>query len=59
MRPTGLDGMKVKSVTKKLKTLKFAESVPREDIKKGAELIERPLNEHISFLLDVFMKELQ
>ena len=59
MRPTGLDGMKVKSVTKKLKTLKFAESVPREDIHKGAELIEKPLNEHISFLIEVFVKELQ
>lgn len=54
MRPTGFDGMKVKSVTKKLKTLKFAESVPREDIKRGATLIETELNEHISFLISVF-----
>lgn len=54
MRPTGFDGMKVKSVTKKLKTLKFAESVPREDIKKGAELIDVELNEHISFLISCF-----
>ncbi len=54
MRPTGFEGMKVKSVTKKLKTLKFAESVPRKDIKKGAELIEQELNQHIQFLIEVF-----
>ncbi|MEQ9279083.1 MAG: HD domain-containing protein [Balneola sp.] len=54
LRPTGFDGMKVKSVTKKLKTLKFAESVPREDIKEGASLINKELNDHISFLISVF-----
>lgn len=54
MRPTGFEGMKVKSVNKKLKTLKFAESVPRDDIKKGAELINKELNDHISFLITVF-----
>ena len=54
MRPTGFEGMKVKSVNKKLKTLKFAESVPRDDIKKGAELINKELNDHISFLISVF-----
>ncbi|MBO6572150.1 HDIG domain-containing protein [bacterium] len=54
MRPTGFEGMKVKSVNKKLKTLKFAESVPRGDIKKGAELINKELNDHISFLISVF-----
>lgn len=54
MRPTGFEGMKVKSVNKKLKTLKFAESVPRKDISKGAELIEKELNDHIAFLIAVF-----
>ena len=54
MRPTGFEGMKVKSVNKKLKTLKFAENVPREDIGKGAELIHKDLNAHISFLITVF-----
>ena len=56
MRPTGFEGMKVKSVTKKLKTLKFAESVPREDITKGADLIDKDLNEHIKFLISCFDK---
>lgn len=54
MRPTGFQGMKVKSVTKKLKTLNFAANVPREDIDKGAELIGKSLNDHIQFLISVF-----
>lgn len=54
MRPTRFEGMKVKSVTKKLKTLNFAASVPREDIRKGASLINKELNEHIQFLIGVF-----
>lgn len=54
MRPNGFEDMKVKSVTKKLKDKRFAENVPREDIRRGAELIGTPLNEHISFLINVF-----
>ncbi len=54
MRPESYKGMSVKSVTKKLKTLKFAESVPREDIKKGAEFIQSDLNNHIQFLINIF-----
>ena len=58
MRPNGFADMKVKSVTKKLKDKRFAENVPRDDIKRGAELIDKPLNEHISFLIDVFRSKL-
>lgn len=54
MRPNQFEDMKVKSVTKKLKDLKFAANVPRDDIQKGAELIGKPLNEHIAFLISVF-----
>lgn len=54
MRPTGFEGMKVSSVTKKLKTLNFAANVPREDIRKGANLIGKELNDHIQFLIGVF-----
>ena len=54
MRPNGFDDMKVKSVTKKLKDKKFAESVPREDIKKGAELISLELRDHIQNLITFF-----
>jgi predicted hydrolase (HD superfamily) len=54
MRPTRFEGMEVKSVMKKLKDKNFAANVSREDIYKGAELIEKPLNEHIAFLIEVF-----
>jgi putative nucleotidyltransferase with HDIG domain len=54
MRPNGFSDMKVKSVTKKLKDKSFAENVPRQDISKGAELIDKELNEHIQFLIAVF-----
>jgi putative nucleotidyltransferase with HDIG domain len=54
MRPNGFDDMKIKSVTKKLRDAKFAANVPREDIRKGAELIGKDLNSHIQFLIAVF-----
>ncbi len=54
MRPNGFSDMKVKSVKKKLKDKSFAANVPREDIKKGAELIGKDLSEHIRFLIEVF-----
>ena len=54
MRPNKFEDMKVKSVNKKLKDLNFAANVPREDIKKGAELIGKDLASHISFLIEVF-----
>ncbi|TVR16702.1 MAG: HD domain-containing protein [Balneolaceae bacterium] len=54
MRPNGFDDMKVKSVRKKLKDKRFAANVPREDIQKGAELIETDLSDHILFLIEVF-----
>lgn len=56
MRPNKFDDMKVKSVTKKLKDLNFVANVPREDIRKGAELIDKDLSEHIAFLIDVFRR---
>jgi len=54
VRPNGFLDMKVKSVTKKLKDKSFAAEVPREHIRKGAELIDRELNDHIAFLIEVF-----
>lgn len=54
MRPNKFEDMKVKSVTKKLKDAKFAANVPREDIRKGAELINKELRDHIQFLIEVF-----
>lgn len=54
MRPTGFEGMKPKSVNKKLKTANFAANVSREDIYKGTELINKEFSEHLLFLIDVF-----
>ncbi|MFN1833837.1 HD domain-containing protein [Balneola sp. MJW-20] len=54
MRPNGFSDMKVKSVNKKLKDARFAANVSREDIRKGADLINKDLAEHIQFLIEVF-----
>jgi len=54
IRPTKFAGMEVKSITKRLKEPRFAANVSREDITKGAELINKPLEDHISFLLSAF-----
>lgn len=53
VRPTGLDGMKAKSVTKKLKTTTFAAKVDRGEVHKGAELIGMELNDLINFIIEV------
>ena len=52
MRPTGIDGMKSKSVRKKMKQKSFAEKVSRDDIINGAEDLGVELNEHIQFVID-------
>ena len=51
-RPDGLQGMKPKSVRKKLKQKSFAAAVNREDIVNGAEDLGVELNEHIQFMID-------
>lgn len=52
VRPEGMQGMKPKSVRKKLKQKSFAAAVNREDIVNGAEDLEVELNEHIQFMID-------
>lgn len=54
MRPTGFEGMEVKSVKKKLKDKGFARNVSREDIAEGFTLIGKTPDEHIAFLIEVF-----
>ena len=53
IRPTKIEGMKVKSVMKKFKTKTFAASVDREEVRTGAELIGWELNELIMFIIGV------
>ena len=50
VRPEGLEGLKAKSVKKKMKQKSFAASVNREDIIAGAEDLDVDLNEHIEFV---------
>jgi len=50
VRPEGLEGLRAKSVRKKMKQRSFAANVSREDIVRGAEEIDVDLNEHIDFI---------
>lgn len=50
VRPERLEGLKAKSVRKKMKQKSFAASVNRDDIVQGAEELGVDLNEHIEFV---------
>ncbi|GAB6091496.1 HD domain-containing protein [Spirochaeta dissipatitropha] len=52
VRPEGYEGMKVKSVKKKLKESSFAAQVSREEISDAAERVGIPLEELIQFVID-------
>jgi len=52
IRPTGYEGMDIKSVLKKLKTGSFAAQVNREDISDAISRIDQSLEEIIRFILD-------
>ena len=51
VRPTRLEGLKAKSVRKKMKQASFAANVNRDDIVRGAEDLDVELNEHINFCI--------
>jgi len=53
IRPTKVEGMKPKSVLKKLKTKTFAATVDREEVYKGAELIGWEIRDLIEFIIGV------
>ena len=53
IRPTRIEGMKVKSVLKKFKTRGFAASVDRDEVRRGAELLGWELSELIAFIIPV------
>ena len=52
IRPTRYEGMDVKSILKKLKTLSFAAQVSRDDINDAISRIATPLEEIIQFIID-------
>ena len=51
IRPTKYDGMDVKSVMKKLKTLSFAAQVSRDDIQDAISKIDYSLEDIIEFII--------
>ncbi|MGD8288942.1 MAG: HD domain-containing protein [Gemmatimonadota bacterium] len=52
VRPNGIDDLKPKSVTKKLKDKTFAAGVSRDEVSKGVELIGLERSEHIQNVID-------
>jgi putative nucleotidyltransferase with HDIG domain len=52
VRPTGIEGMKPKSVRKKLKTPSFAAKVDRDQIQRAIDELEVDENEHIQLVID-------
>jgi putative nucleotidyltransferase with HDIG domain len=52
VRPTGIEGMKPKSVRKKLKTPSFAAKVDRGQIQRAIDELGVDENEHIQFVID-------
>jgi putative nucleotidyltransferase with HDIG domain len=51
VRPTGIEGMKPKSVKKKLKQPSFAAGVNRDEVKRGAEELGVDFDEHVAFVI--------
>jgi putative nucleotidyltransferase with HDIG domain len=52
VRPTGIRGMKPKSVKKKLKQPSFAAGVNRDEVHQGAEELGVDFDEHVAFLIE-------
>jgi len=52
VRPNGIDDLKPKSVTKKLKDKTFAAGVSRDDVARGVELIGLDRSEHIQNVIE-------
>ena len=52
IRPTGYEGLEVKSILKKLKTPSFAAQVNRDDITDALSRIQVPLETLIQFIID-------
>ena len=51
VRPTGIEGMKPKSVKKKLKQPSFAAGVNRDEVQRGAQELGVDFDEHIAFVI--------
>jgi putative nucleotidyltransferase with HDIG domain len=51
VRPTGIEGMKPKSVKKKLKQPSFAAGVNRDEVREGGEELGVDFDEHVAFVI--------
>ena len=56
VRPEKLAGMSAGSVRKKMKQKSFAAAVKREDIERGAQLLELPLDTHIESVITAMQR---
>ena len=52
VRPDGLQGMTPRSVKKKMRTASFAAAVDRDALRRGAEELGIPFDEHVAFVID-------
>jgi putative nucleotidyltransferase with HDIG domain len=52
VRPTGIEGMKPKSVKKKLKQPSFAAAVNRDEVRRGIEELAVDQDEHIALIIE-------
>jgi putative nucleotidyltransferase with HDIG domain len=52
VRPTGIEGMKPRSVKKKLKQPSFAAAVNREEVQRGIEELGVDQDEHIALVIE-------
>jgi putative nucleotidyltransferase with HDIG domain len=52
VRPTGIEGMKPKSVKKKLKQPSFAAAVSREEVQRGIDELGVDEDEHIALIIE-------
>jgi len=51
VRPTGIEGMKPKSVRKKMKTPAFAAAIDREQLQRAAEELGVEMDDHIQVMI--------
>jgi putative nucleotidyltransferase with HDIG domain len=56
VRPTGIEGMKPKSVKKKLKQPSFAAAVDREEVQRGIDELGVNSDEHIALIIEALAK---
>ena len=52
VRPEGIETLTPKSVRKRLKSLRFAAGVDREEVRAGVEQLGVELNDHIQMIID-------